>query len=192
MVLGSCCIGVCWTNPKWIQPEEGSKDKALFFLPFHCFHCTLYSENAFLASTYLQALHISGATLHKIYCQVNEIFCWDLSEDLTPSHDSAELEDMSVTRESSSQIMNCVSQPCFSWDIPFGQNNIEFCKWVKRIILQMAKKWDVVFVFCLNHFGEAKLPSEMDQWDFRRGKEFYTFSIHLSWELPDSQAYKET
>lgn len=135
----------CLTNSKLIRPEEGSKDKALFFLPFHCFRCTLYSENAWLDSTYLQALHISGAMPHKIYFQVNGILCWDLSEDLTPSHDSAELEDMSIIYESSLQIMNCMSQPYFSWDIPLEQNNIEFCKWVKRIILQIAKKWDFFF-----------------------------------------------
>lgn len=130
----------CLTKPKLIQPEEGSKDKALFFLPFHCFPCTLYSENALLASTYLQALHISGAMLHKIYCQVNEILCWDLSEDLTPLRDSVELEDMSITHASCFQVMNCMSQPCFSWDIPLEQTDVEFCKWVRRIILQIAKK----------------------------------------------------
>lgn len=47
-------------------------------------------------------------------------------------------------------------------------------------------------MFCLNYFKEAKLLSEMEQWDFIRGREFYTFSSHLSWDLPDSQVCIET
>lgn len=65
-----------------------------FIFTVFIIHCTLILG---LASTYLQILNISGGMLHKIYCQVNEILCRDLSADLTPSHDSAELEDMSIT-----------------------------------------------------------------------------------------------
>lgn len=57
-----CLLSI--TNPKSLQPEEGSEDKALFSLAFHCFQCMLYSESALLNRTNLQVLHVSGALLH--------------------------------------------------------------------------------------------------------------------------------
>lgn len=50
-----CLLSI--TNPELLQPEEGSKDKALFYLAFPCFQCMPYSESALLNSTNLQVIH---------------------------------------------------------------------------------------------------------------------------------------